>query len=161
MALGDGAGLIAEKDVQRARGLDALRLAHQHVVVQHLAGVLHEHQGDHQRQALRHSAHDDDHGQRHRLDHVLDDLRGAEGRVGAEAAGGEDEVAHVHHCDDHGADVAELGDHARQLGKLHLQGRVRLVVLHLLCHFAHHGGKAHLLHVHDAFAVKEHRAAEQ
>ncbi|CAN4022748.1 Asp23/Gls24 family envelope stress response protein, partial [Dysosmobacter welbionis] len=76
-------------------------------------------------------------------------------------AGGEDEVAKVHDGDNHGADVAEAGDHVRQLPELHLQGRVRLVVLHLLGHLAHHGGKAHLAHIQHALAVKQHGAPEQ
>ena len=89
VALGNGARLVTEQDVQGAGGLDALRLADQHVVVQNLAGVLHQHQRDHQGQPLR------------------------------------------------------------------------LVVLHLLGHLAHHGGKAHLAHIQHALAVKQHGAPEQ
>ena len=161
VALGDGARLVAEQDVQGAGGLDALRLADQHVVVQHLAGVLHQHQGDHQGQALRHGADDDDHRQGHGLHDILDDHRRPGGEVRLKAAGGEDEVAEVHDGDDHGADVAEAGDHVRQLPQLHLQGGVRLILLHLLSHLAHHGGKAHLAHVQHALAVKQHSAPEQ
>ena len=161
MALGNGARLVTEQDVQGAGGLDALGLADQHVVVQHLAGVLHQHQRDHQGQPLRHGAHDDDHRQGHSLHDVLDDDWGSGGEVRRKPAGGEDKVAKVHDGDNHGADVAEAGDHVRQLPELHLQGRVRLVVLHLLGHLAHHGGKAHLAHIQHALAVKQHGAPEQ
>ena len=113
--LGDGARLVAEQDVQRAGGLDALRLAHQHVVVQHLAGVLHQHQGDHQGQALGDGADDDHDGQGHRLHHIFDDLRRAQGEVRPEAPSGQDEIAQIHHRDHDGADVAEPGDHIGQL----------------------------------------------
>ena len=130
-------------------------------MVQHLAGVLHQHQRDHQGQPLRHGAHDDDHRQGHSLHDVLDDDWGSGGEVRRKPAGGEDKVAKVHDGDNHGADVAEAGDHVRQLPELHLQGRVRLVVLHLLGHLAHHGGKAHLAHIQHALAVKQHGAPEQ
>ena len=124
-------------------------------MVQHLAGVLHEHQGDHQRQALRHGADDDDDSQGHRLNDILDDIRRGRRKIRPEAAGLQDKVAKVHDGDDNGADIAEGGDLLGQLGQLHLQGGVRLVLLHLFGHFAHHGGKADLLHVHHALAVEQ------
>ena len=161
MALGDGAGLVAEEDIQRPCGLDALRLPYQHIVVQHLAGVLHQHQGNHQRQALGHRADNDYNGQRHRFHKVLDDLCPAGGQIGAEPAGRDHKVAQIHHRDHRGADVAEAGDHVGQLGQLDLQRGVGLVVLHLLRHFSHHGLQAHLLNVHHALAVEEHRPPEQ
>ena len=161
LALGDGAGLITEQDIQRTGRLDTLGLADQNVVVQHFAGVLHQHQGDHQGQALGHGADDDHNGQGNGFHHVLDDFRHIRGEIGRRSAGLENEVAEVEHGDDNGADIAEAGDHIGQLGQLDFQGRIGLVLLHLLGHLAHHGGKTHLLDVHDAFAVEQHRAAEQ
>ena len=161
MALGNGTGLVAEQNVQRACGFNAFCLTYQNVVVQHLAGVLHQNQRDHQRQTFGNCTNDDNDCQRHCFHNVLDDGGDVLCKVSCKAAAAQNEVAEVHHGNDDCADVAEGRDLVCQLGELDLQRGVRFVALHFLCHLAHHGCQTDLLHLQNAFAVKNHNASEQ
>ena len=161
LALGDGARLIAEQDVERTGGLDADGLAHKHIDLEQLARVLHEDKGDDERQALRHGADDDGDGDRDGVHDVAQDRNAASRQISGQAAREHDKVDEVGQGDDDRAHVAKDRDLPGQLVELDFKGRVRLLVLHVLGHLAHHGGEADLLDDHIALAVEHGRAAEQ
>ena len=119
-ALGNGARLVAEQDVQGTRRLDALGLAHQHVVVQHFTGILHQHQRDHQGQPLGHGAHHNDHRQGQGIHRVFQHRDKPLGQIVPKAPRHQHRVAQVHGGDDHRADIAEFRDQPCQPGQLYL-----------------------------------------
>ena len=132
LSLRDRARLIAEKEVQAARRLDARDLSDEHVVFEHLAHVLRRDDGDHQRQTLGHGDDDDDDGEHDGVDEVMrddepvrtvrHDTRHIEAVVDDEA------LKHEGDGDRHAADVAEVADLMREVRELHLEWRVAILV---------------------------------
>ena len=153
-ALGDGAGLVGEQHRQAAGGLQAVDLAHQHVVLDHADALEGQQYAGEHRQALGHRADDDGDGHGHRLD----DQRRPAGEGGFDVV--IDDVDQYHADDDgDGADVAEGGDLLGQLGQLHLQGRLAGVLLDLQGQLAEQGLVADDLDLHVALAAADHGAA--
>ena len=160
-SFGNGTGLITEQDIQRARGLDSFRFSYKHIVVQHPAGILHQHQRDHQRQSLRNCT-DNDHDRKgYCIYNVLDDLLGAGGKVCRYSSCRHNKIGKIQNGNHGCAHIAEYRDLACQFGQLHLQRRIHIVLLHLVRHPAHHGLKSDFSYIQNSFAVEHNRSAEQ
>ena len=160
-AFGDRTCLVAEQDVERSCSLDSFRLSHKDVVVQHLTGILHQHQRDHKRQTLRNRTDDDHDGKGNRFHDILDDLLHAHGEIRRKSPCRHDKIGKIQDCNDRRAHIAEHGDLTCQFGQLHFQRRIDIILLHLIRHPAHHGLKSDLPYVQNAFPVKDNRSAEQ
>ncbi len=81
-SFGNRAGLVTEQNIQRTCRFDSFRFSHQHVVIQHLAGILHQYQRDHKRQSFRNRADNDHDCKRYCFHNIFDYLFCANGKIG-------------------------------------------------------------------------------
>ena len=161
LALCDRTGLITEENVQGPCCLDTDRLADKDVMVEHAARILHENERDHERQTFRDRTDDDNDRKRYRIDDLGKDCLEAHSEECGHAAGLQDIERNVQYGNHGRADIAEYRDLMGKFRKLDLQRGIRLVFLHFLGHFSHHGLEAYLADVKSALTVDNDCPSEQ
>ena len=128
LSFGDGTGFIRKQQVQTACRFNAVQLAHQHMVVQHLPHIQGRNDSDHQGQSFRHRHHDDDDSQNQRLHHITEDL-GRIGNIKRPAACQEHLVQQHRNKNQQASCIAEVTDLIRQMLQFQFQ---RAVPFHFL-----------------------------
>ena len=130
-------------------------------MVKHLACILHQHEGDHQRKSFRNCTDDDDNCQRKSPYNIFDNRFNPHCQVLGNSARLHNKVSKVKYGNQNRTDITKRGNLFCKFGKFYFQRRIRLVFLHLFCHFSHHGLQSDLAYIKNTFAVKYHCSAEQ
>ncbi len=130
--------LIAEQNIQRSCGLDTFRFSHKHVMIEHFARILHQHERYHKRKSFRYRADDNNYRQRNCPDHILKNHFDAIAKISRYASGYHDKMYKIQDRNRNRSDVPKGRYLFCQLCQLYLERRIRFVFLHFLCHFTHH-----------------------
>ena len=154
LALGNRAGLVGEKQRQRAGSFQTVDFVHQHVILRHAHALIAQQDAGEHRQPFRHSADDNRYRHGNGLDGQVHPFHKGIGDIAAQQRPGK----HAHD-DGNRADIAEGRNLLGELGQLDLQGRFTRILLHFQRQFAEQRLIADDLDLHVGFAAANHRAA--